>query len=292
MSSNNVQDLFGAVHAYIIYALSVIAIAGFIGNVSNIIIFTNLKKFRKYPGAFYIIAESMFSIGVLYFGLTVQIVEEIFELQLNQISFIWCKTKNVISEWCALMVLFLVKFTVIDQYLSTNHNVELRQWSTVRLAKCLTIVGSAIWLTYTITFTIFYSDKLNFDCFYTNTILVRYYSYNHLLILYGNLSMVIVSVFSILAYRNVRQICRQKMSQTRRHIDQQLTAIILARVILFILILLPNMSQYFYTTYIQISMKESVQVTKDLIITMINLSISYVNMSVCICTFMIMYCLY
>ncbi|CAF5076773.1 unnamed protein product, partial [Rotaria sp. Silwood1] len=50
-----------------------------------------------------------------------------------------------------------------------------------------------------------------------------------------------------MAYRNVRRIHRQQMSNTQRLPDQQLTAMILARVILFVLCLLPYIAQRFYT---------------------------------------------
>ncbi|CAF4861141.1 unnamed protein product, partial [Rotaria sp. Silwood1] len=50
-----------------------------------------------------------------------------------------------------------------------------------------------------------------------------------------------------MAFRNVRRIHRQQMSNTRRRLDQQLTAMILARVILFVLCLLPYIAQRFYT---------------------------------------------
>ncbi|CAF4991352.1 unnamed protein product, partial [Rotaria sp. Silwood1] len=49
-----------------------------------------------------------------------------------------------------------------------------------------------------------------------------------------------------MAYRNVRRIRRQQMSNARRRLDQQLTAMILARVILFVLCLLPYIAQSFY----------------------------------------------
>ncbi|CAF3443889.1 unnamed protein product, partial [Rotaria sp. Silwood2] len=47
----------------------------------------------------------------------------------------------------------------------------------------------------------------------------RYYSFFHLPILQGILPILLVSTFSIMAYRNVRRIRRQQMSKTPRGPD-------------------------------------------------------------------------
>ncbi|CAF5159315.1 unnamed protein product, partial [Rotaria sp. Silwood1] len=82
-----------------------------------------------------------------------------------------------------------------------------------------------------------------------------------------------------MAFRNVRRIHRQQMSHTRRRLDQQLTAMILARVILFVLCLLPYIAQRFYTINTQIRKNQTLQIAIELLITAINMSISYLNVS-------------
>ncbi|CAF2757299.1 unnamed protein product [Rotaria sp. Silwood2] len=84
-----------------------------------------------------------------------------------------------------------------------------------------------------------------------------------------------------MAFRNVRRIRRQQMSNTRRLLDQQLTAMILARVILFVLCLLPYIAQCFYTMNTQNRNNQTLQIAIELLITAINMSISYLNVSVC-----------
>lgn len=280
MSQIRTQAIFNFVHIYIICAFSIILFAGIIGNLCNIIIFTSLRKFRKCPGAFYICAESIVSIGVLFFGTALRIAEEIFSFSADRISLIWCKMRVPITQWCVLVVVSLVNFAVFDQYFSTSLNPDVRQRSTIKLGIYLTSIATLFWFVYIIPFAIFYDIKLMFGCHLTHAGMIKYYVFFHLLILHGLLPMTVASTFSICAYRNVRRIHRQQMSKTRRRIDLQLTAMILARVVLFVISLVPFIIQAFFAFRVHNNNKRPLQTANDILITVINMSISYLNFSV------------
>jgi hypothetical protein len=55
----------------------------------------------------------------------------------------------------------------------------------------------------------------------------------------GVLPIVVSSLFSILAFQNVRRIVRRQIPVVRRRLDRQLTAMILVRVALFVITTLP-----------------------------------------------------
>ncbi|CAF3182479.1 unnamed protein product [Rotaria sp. Silwood2] len=74
----------------------------------------------------------------------------------------------------------------------------------------------------------------------------RYLSCFYYPILSGILPIFIASLFSILAYRNVRRIVRLQMPIVRRQLDQQLTAMVLARIIVFVILTLPYALQRMY----------------------------------------------
>ncbi|CAF2947236.1 unnamed protein product [Rotaria sp. Silwood2] len=82
-----------------------------------------------------------------------------------------------------------------------------------------------------------------------------------------------------MAYRNVRRIRRQQMSNTRRRLDKQLTAMILARMILFVVCLLPYTALCFYVFNMQSHKNETLQSAIENLILAINSSISYLNIS-------------
>ncbi|UJR07755.1 hypothetical protein I4U23_012039 [Adineta vaga] len=58
--------------------------------------------------------------------------------------------------------------------------------------------------------------------------------------------MAISSIFSLLAYRNVRRIVRRQIPIIRRRLDQQMTTLVFARVILLVILYLPYIVYYMY----------------------------------------------
>ncbi|CAF4293642.1 unnamed protein product [Rotaria sp. Silwood2] len=259
MSSTTAQAILNVVHHYIIYAFSIIFIAGLVGNICNIVIFISLKMFRKCPGAYYIIVESIFDLSFSIVGSALRASEEIFNLDSDRIRLLW----------------------LIDQYFSTNCNPLMRQLSTIKLAKYLTAMAILTSFFYMIPFTMFYDIKVTFGCLLTNINLVRYYSFFHLPILQGILPILLASTFSIMAYRNVRRIRRQQMSNTRRRLDQQLTAMILARMILFVVCLLPYTALCFYVFNMQSHNNQTLRSAIEVLILALAVAISYLNISVC-----------
>ncbi|CAF1211363.1 unnamed protein product [Adineta steineri] len=77
--------------------------------------------------------------------------------------------------------------------------------------------------------------------------MTNYIYYFYYPILFGLLLVLIVSIFSFLAYNNVRRLVRRQIPIVRRKLDQKLTAMILNRIILFILLTLPYDIQRMYT---------------------------------------------
>ncbi|CAF4195210.1 unnamed protein product, partial [Rotaria sordida] len=75
----------------------------------------------------------------------------------------------------------------------------------------------------------------------------QYLSFFYYPILSGLLPIFIASLFSILAYRNVRRIVRRQIPIVRRRLDRQLTAMVLVRVITFVILTLPYAIQRMYT---------------------------------------------
>ena len=205
---------------------------GFIGNVINILVLANLKIFRLNRCAFYLIVESVVDCCQVVF----QFVDGVLPLAF---SLVWCKLKAILVQGCRLMLASIVCFAAIDQYLSTNPLPYLRQWSSLKMAHHQIYVASFLCFLHTISFAIFYQIDPILGCVIANMNLSTYYSYFFYPFLNGLLPIFISSLFSLLAYRNVRRIIRRHISINRRRLDQQLTAMIFARVIFFVLLQLP-----------------------------------------------------
>ncbi|CAF2792606.1 unnamed protein product [Rotaria sp. Silwood2] len=281
-SSASSQIILDIAHVYIVYAFTTVLIIGLVGNLCNIVIFICVKQFRKCPGAFYIIAESVADETVLLVGLVPRIVVEIFGFDPARILLIWRKLRIPFSQWGTLLGLSAVNFATFDQYLSTSCDSRLRELSTTKLAKYFIGIALIIWFLYNIPFFILYDIQISFGCLLKSVELSRYYSYFHLLVLYGLLPVFLTTTFSILAYRNVRQIRRLQMTNIRRRLDRQLTAMILARVAFLVLCLIPFIIQRFYVANVQTNPKNDFRIAIEQLVGAINLSLSYLNVSVCL----------
>lgn len=285
-SLGSAQTILYVAHIYVEYVYTAVFIIGIVGNLSNIVIFIGLKKFRQCPSTFYIITESIADIAVLLVGLMARILLEIFNFDPTRTLILWCKLRVPMNQWCTLMVLSAVNFAVFDQYLSTSYNSRLRELSTIKLAKYLICIALITWFFYNIPFVIFYDVQVSFGCLLENIELSRYYSYFHLLVLYGLLPMFFTMTFCILSYRNVRRIHRLQVSHVRRRLDQQLTAMILARVIFMNLFLIPFIAQRFYIVNVTTDPTNIFRIAIEQLIGAINVSLSYLNVSVCLLLFL------
>ncbi|CAF2962080.1 unnamed protein product, partial [Rotaria sp. Silwood2] len=161
-------------------------------------------------------------------------------------SIFWCKFRAMMIALYTLISFSAICFSACDQYFSTSLEFNLRKLSTIKLAKILIFIAIVISILHTIPFCIFIEIRASF-CSVFNPMMSRYLTYFYYPILSGLLPIFIASLFSILAYRNVRRIVRRQIPIARRRLDRQLTAMVLVRIIAFVILTLPYAIQRMYT---------------------------------------------
>ncbi|CAF3498726.1 unnamed protein product [Rotaria sp. Silwood1] len=243
MSTLVAIQLLAIAQNFTFYATIIIFIAGMIGNILNICIFTKMKTFQGNRCAFYLIVESIVSLCFLIQMFILQMYQITYGIDPGNISIFYCKIRTTLGQSSRLLIDYIVCFEAFDQYLTTHHRFFLRKLSTLKLAQYLIIVASILCILQTIPYIIFYDIVSSFGCIITNNGLKYYYSFVYYIFLHGFFPILISSLFSLLAYRNVRRLVRRQISIVRRKLDHQLTAMIFVRVIFFIILLLP------YTMY-------------------------------------------
>jgi hypothetical protein len=280
-TSQVIQTILSVSEQYISYSGFVTLIAGFIGNILNIIVFTYLKLFRGNQCVFYLIVGSIVDCGVLLTILIFRISIATFTYDIEVASLFWCKAKQMVSNACIMISLTSVCFVAIDQYLSTSHYFYLRQMSTLKLARRLTCINIFIWILHSIPFGIFFDTIPSVSCTIFNEGFVSYYSFVYLCVLNGILPLIIPSIFSIMAYWNVRHIVRRQVRIVRRRLDRQLTAMVLIRVAFFILVTLPYGIQLVYSLNTSSQGKHPIRVAVEELIMGITSSLFFFNYAVC-----------
>jgi len=244
--ASTIQTILFVNYIVSVYPGFFIIITGLIGNLISILVFTQLKLFRKNQSAFYLTVASIIDCYQLSFITSTRVIAAAFGYDPTQSSTVWCKLRIYLAQFGSTTLATIICFAAIDQFLSTNYQQYLRQMSTFKLAQRLICILIILAVLYCICFPIFYEIRPSAGCATYNPMFNYYYSFVHLCIVIGILPIVISSSFSLLAYRNVRHIIRRQMSIHRRRLDRQLTAMILVRVALFVMTTLPYVSFRIY----------------------------------------------
>ncbi|CAF3626434.1 unnamed protein product [Rotaria sp. Silwood1] len=246
-SLSTAQLILNASQQYTVYVSFIILFSGVFGHITNIFVFARLTIFRGNPSAFYLIAESIIDLLELMIAFPSNIAINGFGNDLSQTSVLWCKLKPFLTQSITVISLNIVCFAAIDQYLSTSYHPFLRQISTIKLAKILTTIASIFWILHGILLLFFLEIQSKRGCTVYSDNFRNYITYFYYPILIGTLPITISTLFSILAYQNVRRIIRRQMPMRRRKLDQQLTAMILIRVGLLVVMISPYLLQRIYT---------------------------------------------
>ncbi|CAF4159703.1 unnamed protein product, partial [Adineta steineri] len=212
---------------------------GVIGNVLNLLVFIQLKLFRTNRCAFYITVESISNLVYQLLSITLTVLTSIYGDDATERSLIWCKFRYILAQITALTTFYMICFSAVDQFFSTNHHFHLRQMCTLKLGRYASFIFICFAIIHSIALGSSYDIQPTLGCVLSNHAWVVYATYFLYPILGGFLPIVIASTFSMLAYHNVRRIVRRQLPIVRRKLDKQITEMVLMRVIAFVCLVLP-----------------------------------------------------
>jgi hypothetical protein len=262
---------------YWTYAGCITFITGIIGATINILVFTHLKFFRNNRCAFYLTIESICSFFYQWFSITLTILISLYGNDLTGNFLIWCKLKYLLAELFGLITFYMICFEAIDQFFSTNYRFNFRQICTLKLARFLTLTTVCIWSFHSILCSFFVTIVPSIGCIISNQIGIDYATFFFYPVLVGFLPIVIASLFSLLAFRNVRRIVRRQIPIERRRFDRQITAMVLLRVVCFIFFTLPYIIYRIYVVNVPVTQTNLFnfsigQLVEGIIVSIVNLN--------------------
>jgi hypothetical protein len=278
--SSAAQIIQTASQQYTIYVSFVILFSGVFGHSCNLFVLTRHKAFRGNPSTTYLTAESVVNLFQMLVPFTTRIAVNGFANDLTQTSLLWCKLRNAATQSSTLISLSIVCFAAIDQYLSTSYYPYLRRMSTTGAAKTLIAAATIIWILHGIPGAIFFQIHPVSGCNVYNQGLIDYITYVYYLVLTGSVPIIVSTLFAALAYRNVRHIVRRQIPIRRRKLDQQLTAMIMARVAFLVVTTTPYVLQRIYTYAVFISRESVVHRAIVQLVGAVTISFFYLNYSV------------
>jgi hypothetical protein len=239
--------IFAIVLQYVKYTYIILLTIGVIGNCLNILVFTNLKLFHRNQCAFYLCVESIINVAALILTFIDRITQYSDGHDLGDYSLVWCKIRMILDQTVQLIPFSVICFTAFDQLLSTSHRYTLRQMSTFKLAQRLIFIVTCIAIIHSILPIFWFALIPPIGCLPSNKNVLNYFLFFYYPILVGILPIFISSLFSLIAFRNVRHIIRRQVPIVRRKLDHQLTAMVFTRVIAFILLYLPYIIYRIFT---------------------------------------------
>ncbi|CAM4902509.1 unnamed protein product [Rotaria socialis] len=157
----------------------------FIGNLVNILGFTQLRLFQRNPSALYLTVASIVDFSQLVFPISADITVTAFDFDPTRTSIVWCKLHAYLAKVTRIISTITIFFAAIDQYLSTSYNPNLRRLSTFNSVQYLTTIIIIFSLLYSILLMIFSEIHPNFDCATFNPVFNYFDSLFHYCVLVG-----------------------------------------------------------------------------------------------------------
>lgn len=248
---NFVNTLDSISYYFSITTSSFALIFGTIGNSLNIIIFLSLKTFRKNPCAFCLLVLSVSDNVMLLSSAVANILSNISKNSTGVSALFTCKLSTCFGQTFALLSHCIMCYAAIDQCFSTAMN-ERFKGMTICFIRRLILVSIFICILHGIPFLIYYDAQILPG---TNTTTCRlndnngafskYIIYVGFPIIGGLLPIFIMTIFALIALRNVRKMTRRRTHIIRLRLEQQLTAMVLIKIFSVCFTIVP-----FFITYI------------------------------------------
>lgn len=269
-----------------IYVGLFIFTCGLIGNILNIIVFLSLQTFRRNPCAFCLLVLSISDIGTLLFFALPVTFANILKSYGGSYAVFPCKPRMGLANIFVFLSNSIVSIAAIDQYLSTSMP-DRHHGINIKIMQYLVIAAIVISVLYGIPFFIYYDVeplsaangaicRINDN----NGAFSIYAIYVSLPVVDGLLPVTIMSTFGVLALRNVRNMSKTRVHIIRLRLEQQLTAMVLTKILSVAIIAIPvtsiNLITYTVTNRIQNNMVQRLLIIAFRLITLF----LYVNYAV------------
>lgn len=224
-----------AMQRFNIYGNIAILATGLVSSCIMIFVFMKVRTYRKTPSTYYFLVASFHDAGALIADLGPIAVSGILNVDLNRVSLVWCKLRFFLASSLSAIPLSCITLAVIDQCIVTSNSVTIRNCSSIKIARCASIIIMILWWLHGIPWLINRQiSPITGLCFYADSRFTVYASIFIFGILCG-CHIATMILFSLLTYRNIQK--TTVLSQ--RKIDRQVLLMVWCQVALIIVGLIP-----------------------------------------------------
>jgi hypothetical protein len=253
MSTTALSSLAFASQQVVIYAGTFLFIAGIIGGPLVLLVFLSLNTFRQSSCAFYLTVMSLVNTFHLFTGLLTFIMIYGFGINWIDMSLPFCKFRQFYLQSSIQISFTCMCLATIDQFLATCSNPRWHRWNNIKFARYIVIGVVIFWFLFEIPLLLNYNHAVSISgvsvCTITNTAFRTYFTFFHVLVL-NSLPAIILTLFGILAYRNVQTIAYRTIPLVRRELDKQLTTMVLVHVFYDVVVITPQIIVYIFNSIV------------------------------------------
>jgi hypothetical protein len=261
-------------------------IIGIIGNTLDSLAFAYCPQFNKLSSSVFLLSSFIASQIDLIAGLLPQLVYRIGGSDPLIIYLILCKLRWYIGALSGTIALHCLCFAGINQYLVTSRTVRFHQLINRRRAVFISCFVVFLWAGVLTPSMVFFTHVVNSvnvtTCIIMNPIFALYQAYLSIII-YSLIPIFVLSIFSLLTWRNVRSNLIR-----RRSLEQALTRILLAQTVMVLLTSIPNVINQMYFFYTRTVPKNSLRLAQESVVssvfTLLGFSTHSISFYVYMCT--------
>ena len=223
-----------------LYGSCFIFIIGIFSELLTIVVFTTLKTFRQTTCSFYLVTTSISNIGILVV-IILRIIYDGLNTGLIYTSLV-CKCRFFLTQYGGLVSVTSSCLAIIDQFISMT---TYKHWSNMKIARRLVAFSSIFWFISSLFNFIYYEYRLN-TCIMTHPFYAKYYTYFQSPLVTGFFAIIIMIIFSLLAFIKIRSIASRQLNIVRLSRDRQLTAMTLFHVWFVVVTYIPFLIMFIY----------------------------------------------
>lgn len=243
-----------------------IFICGIIGNFMNIVAFATVSQLNGVSTSIFLLTSYTGSFVTLITGLLPQLVNSFTGRDPLSKYVILCKLRWFLGVGTATVTIHSLCFATFNQYLVTKDSVRFRHMLTRRRAIIVCVIiycYSALLVSPSL---FYYTHMINAAnqtiCDVNNPIVATYIVYNSVVI-YTGIPVFVLTLFSLLTWRNIRHRSNRQWSSLERAVARML----FAQVMIVLIAAVPFCARRIYLLYTADFRKSSIQIAQDRIIT-------------------------
>ena len=226
---------------------------------------------------FYFFIAGIHDCGQMMASLGPYVIMAFLNINSLRISATWCKLRFFLATSFSAIPLSCCCAAAFDQYLTTSRNARVRQWSSMKTARWISLVIVIVWWLHGSLWLYFQDMSPIYDTCYYISNEFHLYGIIFVLVILCVAHMFIMSLFTYLCYQNVKNI----NAITTRNIDRQMIRMVGGQVLLTVIGLTPFSMYVAYDFATMNVLKDNYQAEIEALVNSITYILCFIPYAVC-----------